>query len=137
MKVYYNNYGRPFIIIKVDNKWLTKSYPRYVWEQNVGPIPEGYDVHHKDKNFLNNNLENLELVEHKTHCRAHAYEQFNLDYKEQVVNCDWCGTPFTWTASMQMVHNRSSKRKGSPTKRFCSKSCLCKNSRAEQLRRNS
>lgn len=136
-KVYQNKEGRFIVISKnVNGKWKTKSYPRYVWEQNVGPIPDGFDVHHKDKNFLNNEISNLELVEHKNHCRRHTYEQFNLDYKEQYVKCDWCDREFLWTIDMQRQHRYSSKFKGKETKRFCSKSCQCKNSRAEQLSRN-
>ena len=36
---------------------------RDIWcyEHNA-EIPEGYDIHHKDGNYLNNNIENLELI---------------------------------------------------------------------------
>ena len=33
---------------------------RAVWEFYNGPIPEGYEIHHKDENGLNNEIDNLE-----------------------------------------------------------------------------
>lgn len=38
---------------------------RMVWEAFNGPIPEGYDIDHLDGNPHNNNLDNLEPVEHQ------------------------------------------------------------------------
>jgi len=40
---------------------------RYVWEAEVGDIPLGYHIHHKDGNKCNNNLTNLELVNNDIH----------------------------------------------------------------------
>lgn len=45
---------------------------RLVWESNFGKIPNGYEVHHKDGNKLNNNIENLELVKKGEHQHIHA-----------------------------------------------------------------
>jgi hypothetical protein len=39
-----------------------KFLHREVWEAAVGPIPEGYQIHHKDGDPANNKLANLELV---------------------------------------------------------------------------
>ena len=47
---------------------------RYVWEQNIGKIPEGYQIHHKDKNRLNYDINNLELIPTSEHHRRHAIE---------------------------------------------------------------
>ncbi|WP_129965774.1 HNH endonuclease signature motif containing protein [Escherichia coli] len=33
-----------------------------IWEMHNGPIPEGYQIDHFDRNRLNNNIENLFLV---------------------------------------------------------------------------
>jgi len=33
-----------------------------IWEENFGPIPKGYLVHHKDGNHSNNAQDNLQLV---------------------------------------------------------------------------
>lgn len=45
---------------------------RWLWEEAYGPIPAGYDIHHRDGNKLNNTLENLELVAHQAHAQHHG-----------------------------------------------------------------
>lgn len=46
-------------------------YHRYLWEKHNGKIPEGYVIHHKDGNKLNNNLDNLQLMSSKEHAKLH------------------------------------------------------------------
>ena len=52
-------------VVKVShhgNKWQRwRPFARHWWEQNVGPIPEGYRVIHKDGNALNDEPGNLVL----------------------------------------------------------------------------
>lgn len=38
---------------------------RLVWLAFNGPIPEGFEINHKDENSFNNNLVNLNLLSHK------------------------------------------------------------------------
>lgn len=45
------------------------------WEYYRGPIPEGFDIHHKDGDGTNNKLTNLELVERSEHVRQHTLER--------------------------------------------------------------
>lgn len=45
---------------------------RYVWEQEVGKIPDGYQVHHKDQDKSNNSIENLELMLVGEHQKLHG-----------------------------------------------------------------
>ena len=47
---------------------------RYIWELHNGPIPEGYHVHHKNEDPLDNSIDNLELLPGKSHLQLHAYE---------------------------------------------------------------
>lgn len=47
-------------------------YARYLWEQAYGPIPEDYEVHHKDNDKLNDVLDNYELLGHSPHAKLHA-----------------------------------------------------------------
>ena len=47
---------------------------RYVWEKYNGKIPEGYEIHHKDKNRKNYDVNNLVLVSAKDHHQHHALE---------------------------------------------------------------
>lgn len=62
--------GYPTIFVNGKNVLLH----RYVWEKHFGKIPEGYEIHHKDKNRLNYSIDNLELTEIKEHHRQHAIE---------------------------------------------------------------
>lgn len=48
-----------------------KRLHRLIYERYVGPIPEGYDVHHIDGNSLRNCLSNLLFIEHGEHTRLH------------------------------------------------------------------
>jgi hypothetical protein len=52
---------------------------RKVWFDHYGEIPEGYVIHHKDHNWRNNNIDNLELIEKKLHLKNHAKELYNND----------------------------------------------------------
>lgn len=44
---------------------------RTVWEDANGPIPDGYDIHHKDENPLNNDISNLECLTRLEHRQRH------------------------------------------------------------------
>jgi hypothetical protein len=44
----------------------------WVWVQNRGQIPFGYEVHHKDRNKLNNDISNLELMDSDQHKLLHG-----------------------------------------------------------------
>ena len=48
---------------------------RIVYEAFVGEIPDGYDIHHKDGNPINNMLSNLESVQHSGHISKHMIGQ--------------------------------------------------------------
>lgn len=56
---------------------------RVIWENEVGPIPKGYQIHHIDRNPTNNNLSNLLCVPAKEHCEIHK----EIQTKEEK---DWC-----------------------------------------------
>lgn len=43
-----------------------------VWEVANGPIPDGYEVHHRDENPINNDLGNLQLLTRLEHKRLHS-----------------------------------------------------------------
>lgn len=46
-----------------------------VWEACEGPVPEGFEVHHRDHDRSNNRRSNLELLEGSEHARLHARER--------------------------------------------------------------
>ncbi|TES91962.1 MAG: HNH endonuclease [Candidatus Cloacimonadota bacterium] len=43
-----------------------------VWEKHFGKIPKGKWSHHKDRNKLNNDISNLEILDITTHKRIHS-----------------------------------------------------------------
>lgn len=48
-----------------------KTYHRDVWKKYNGIIPKGYHIHHKDGNFFNNDISNLECLSPKEHSSEH------------------------------------------------------------------
>lgn len=47
---------------------------RYVWEYFNGPIPDNFDVHHKDENKSNNDISNLEIMTKSDHTKLHGFK---------------------------------------------------------------
>lgn len=78
--------AEPFVIYK-GQKYHLQSTGRYyqsgrktdqerllhrrVWSDNHGPIPENHDVHHKDDDWTNNHISNLEALPSSDHKRMH------------------------------------------------------------------
>jgi hypothetical protein len=50
----------------------TRKLHRDVWEYYNGPIPKGYQVHHKDFDIDNNDIENLVCLTIKEHQQIHT-----------------------------------------------------------------
>lgn len=48
---------------------------RQIYIDTYGSIPEGYQVHHKDGNTLNNDIENLEALSALEHCHKHPMSE--------------------------------------------------------------
>lgn len=47
------------------------KFHRFIWECANGDIPEGYDIHHKNEDKLNNSISNLELMKRFEHNHLH------------------------------------------------------------------
>lgn len=43
----------------------SESYPRYLWRQHFGQIPDGMEVDHKNDDVTDDRIENYELLAHK------------------------------------------------------------------------
>ena len=63
----------------IRTKILGKEYSmhRLIWEKSYGKIPDDYDIHHKDGDKQNNELNNLELINHKLHSKITATKRWN------------------------------------------------------------
>jgi len=63
---------RRWIKIKEPKVWL--HYAVFLWIKNFGEIPYGYVIHHKDRNKLNDNINNLQCLSRKDHINIHRYD---------------------------------------------------------------
>ena len=123
---YTNNYGRQFVVIKVEKGYKTISYPRYLMEQKLGrPLDPKEDVHHIDGNYLNNDLDNLEIKMHGEHQREHGKSQQVVIVKK----CYNCGKIFILSANQRTSRHTTERY-------FCSRRCGAIWGRREQLTRN-
>ena len=59
---------------------------RAVWEFYNGEIPEGYQIHHKDEDRYNNEIDNLECIEGVEHARQHALSIWANDLNRAKLN---------------------------------------------------
>lgn len=115
-----------------------RSYPRVIVENLLGDsVDYNYDIHHKDCNPLNNDLDNLEIMNSIEHRKHHSPKK----YHDKMMICPWCGCMFLWTKKEQinfysnMSRNppKNNHRIGKP---FCSKHCCGSYCRQEQLNGN-
>ena len=66
------------IYIKIgESNYIAKQ--RYVFEQEYGKIPEGYDIMFLDKNITNYNIDNLALVKRKDRLTVCRYDLSSKD----------------------------------------------------------
>lgn len=132
VNIYKCKDGRMRVYIKDSQKVI--SYPKYVMEKYLGRnLKDNEQVHHKDGNPLNNDIDNLEVLTFEEHLNVHADE--NRKYYDKIMVCPLCENEFVWTAKQQSYFN-GNKNKNSLTKPFCSKSCAGKYGREVQLNLN-
>lgn len=67
-----NGKPRAFVKISDPNSW--KSRAVLVWESHKGPVPKGKIIHHKDRNTLNDIIENLDIESRAEHLSEHRKE---------------------------------------------------------------
>ena len=96
----------------------TESLHVAIWEHENGKVPEGFHIHHKDGNPLNNNIENLECIDGKIHISEHSkkyFEENKTDILEKLEKI----RPLTkeWHASEEGIKWHSENAKKSYEKR--------------------
>ena len=88
--------------------YKSSSLHRVMYSYFYGVIPNGFDVHHKDLNPVNNDISNLQLLTKSQHSKIHG----KIRRKEINRQCAICGKIFTVPAKS--------------TQKFCSYACAGK-----------
>lgn len=57
---------------------------RYIWEYYNGEIPDGYHIHHKDKDKSNNEIDNLVCIPAYDHLSRHAHDRLDSNYDDVI-----------------------------------------------------
>lgn len=103
---------------KIDNKGYymitskkegnhNKRLHRLIFERVYGPIPEGYVIHHKDEDKLNNCIMNLQLISEFEHKSQHSkginhkgrnHPRFNTCIKINKLIDERCKQGYRWIA---------------------------------------
>lgn len=63
-----------------------KLLHRLIYEDEVGPIPDGYHVHHINHNKIDNSIENLQALSLSEHSRLHTTGKNNPMYGKHLTN---------------------------------------------------
>lgn len=114
------------ILVHPNGYKQTISYPKYLIEVHLGRyLKENETVDHIDGDFLNNNIENLQILGRRKHCYNDAKR--NQDVK---VNCKYCGKEFTIKGSTLHCRNRKDRHQSGY---FCSRRCSGLYGKAVQL----
>lgn len=74
-------------VLDADGKPHRKRLHIYVWEKYNGPVPEGFHVHHIDRDTSNNEIENLVALPESEHLRLHASLQDKEKLKQYLDEC--------------------------------------------------
>ena len=126
------------------NSTIRERIHRYIWEKEVGAIPEGCHIHHLNGDKSDNRIENLAIMTGKGHLRMHMAEQARKDAARENVKKAIAAAP-AWHKSeagrawhSKQATGRKPKREtkicdvcgkpfeGTKTQRFCSNACKAK-----------
>lgn len=66
---------RAFVKVAEPNKWIPRAVA--VWCNKHGPLSRGHVVHHKDRDTLNDSIDNLELLTRSKHIEEHRHDLRN------------------------------------------------------------
>lgn len=120
---------------KSGGKYYSKLLHHAIWEKEHGtPVPDGYIIHHKDFNPLNNAPDNLQLVTPKEHNEIHGVlPQFNAGHPEHHKQIAYSKDNWNERRALALERLQSSPRickqcgrefiATNVHQRFCSKSC--------------
>jgi hypothetical protein len=72
--IWKNSQG--YTVVNIGNR-LVRLH-RLIWEIHNGPIPHGYQIHHRNGNKQDNRLSNLQCVSRREHDELHKDDQRTL-----------------------------------------------------------
>ena len=138
---YYINYCKSDGRVRASHKKTGKgvSYPRLIMENHLGRyLDKNEDVHHIDGNKSNNDIDNLEVIDHVEHEKQHNPKYHPYDVFKK---CPVCGITFQWTEDRQKSFYKNLKRSNKENryllgKPFCSKRCVGIYGKRIQLKQN-
>lgn len=107
--------GRKHVIIVDGSVKKTVSYPKFLIEKHLGrKLKENETVDHIDRDFTNDSLDNLRIVEKSKHSSDDA-----LRVRLTKITCVLCGK--SCYKKCGVLHGNSKQNKAGP---FCSKKCV-------------
>jgi len=110
--------GRLYVTVRYDDgTQRTVSYPKFLVEQQLGRrLKDNETVDHIDRNFHNNDPDNLQVLDRKTHYRLDA-----LRLKPVLFVCPICKKNFRRSGKkLQRIYERKKDGHAGP---FCSNKC--------------
>ena len=112
--------GREYIVIRDEAGQHTVSYPKYLVEQQLGrKLKTNETVDHIDRNFLNNDPENLQVLDRKTHARLDAIRLLPITFI-----CPICKKKFRRSGKrLTRIYERKKRETAGP---FCGPRCAGK-----------
>lgn len=105
--------GRMVITLSCPDKTVTINYSRYLMERHLGRYLESWeDVHHKDENKQNDDLNNLEIKDKRLHLQEHK-----LNLRETVI-CLNCNEKYELTPAQKYYRSKKPRALN-----FCCRGC--------------
>jgi hypothetical protein len=119
--IYKTNEGRLYIILYFPNKkTLRRSYPKFLMELYLNKyLNKNNTIHHKDKDFLNNKIDNLEVIERAQHAKQDVVRNRPMSFI-----CPECEKKFILEG--RKLHDADGNRQKGKAGPFCSRSCAGK-----------
>ena len=132
--VYYSrrNGARYYTARRWDSKlrrYWDDSLHRAVWRFHHGTIPNGFDVHHSDEDWNNNDISNLECITRAEHNRRHgAFAAWNKTKRAAVLRKRnnwkaWQNMPYRSVVCQQCQKKFASRHPDPKRPKFCSALC--------------
>lgn len=108
---------------KQRKKYYAEALHQAVWKLHRGPVPAGCDIHHKDGDYNNNDIGNLEPISRSDHAKLHdRFRDYNKtalakQHRQRAIQIGWAKAVYK-TYECDFCHNSFESRRALPPK-FC------------------